>query len=116
MLHDRDSKFCASFEPIIRWGGVALVKLPPQSPNLTAIAERFVRSVKSECLSKVLLFGEDALRRALSEYVQRYHTERSHQGMGSQILFPASQLPSQGPIACKQRLGGVLKFYCRKAA
>ena len=92
------------------------VKLPAQSPNLTAIAERFVRSVESECLSKVLLFGEDALRRALSEYVQRYHTERSHHGMGSQILSPASQSSSQGPIACKQRLAGVLKFYYRKAA
>ena len=116
LLHGRDSKFCSSFEQIIRWGGVTAVKLPPQSPNLNAIAKRFVRSVKSECSSKVSLFVEDALRHAISEYVQHYHTERNHQRMGNQILFPESQPSSEGPIACKQRLGGVLEFYYRKAA
>ena len=116
LLHDRDSKFCCSFEQILRWAGVTPVKLPAQSPNLNAIAERFVRSVKSECLSKLLLFGEGALRRALSEYVQHYHTERNHQGKGNQILFPENQSQSGGLVACKQRLGGVLKFYYREAA
>jgi len=116
LVHDRDSKFCLSFEQILRGTGVEPVKLPPKSPNLNAIAERFVRPVKSECLSKLLLFGEDALRRALSEYVEHYHTERNHQGKGNQILFPGSQPSSDGPIACKQRLAGVLKFYYRKAA
>ncbi|NQU11568.1 transposase [bacterium] len=84
--------------------------------NLNAIAERFVRSVKSECLSKVLLFGEDTLRRALTEYVQHYHTERHHEGKDNQILFPESQPQSEGLVACKQRLGGALQFYYRKAA
>ena len=116
LLRDRDSKFCSSFEQIIRWSGVAPVTLPAQSPNLNAIAQRFVRSVKSECLSMLLLFGEDALRRALSEYVKHYHTERNHQGKANQILFPESQPQSEGLVACKQRLGGVLKFYYREAA
>ena len=72
--------------------------------------------MESECLSKILPFGEDALRHALSEYVQHYHTERNHQGKRNQILFPESQASCEGPIACKRRLGGVLKFYYRKAA
>ena len=116
LVHDRDSKFRPSFDQTLRVAGVKPVKLPSQSPNLNANAERFVRSVKSECLSKLLLFGEDALRRALSEYVAHYHTERNHQGKGNQILFPESQPQSEGLVACKQRLGGVLKFYYREAA
>ena len=103
-------------ESTFRLAGVTPVKLPAQSPNLNATAERFVRSVKSECLPKLLLFGEDALRRALPYYVAHYHTERNHQGKDNQILFPQSQPQSEGLVACKQRLGGVLKFYYREAA
>ena len=77
LLHDRDSKFCASFKDALRSKGVSCLALPPQNPNLNAFAERWVRSVRQACLSKLILFGEGALHRALNE-----HLERNHQGKG----------------------------------
>jgi putative transposase len=86
LLHDRDTKFSQSFRAIIASGEVEPLMLPARSPNLNAYAERWVRSVKEECLSKVVLFGERSLRRALGEYVD--HSERNHQGKGNVLLFP----------------------------
>ena len=86
---------------------------------MNAFAERFVRTVKSEVLSKVILLGESSLRRVLSEFVIDYHEERNHQGKGNALLFPAEgqKIGSQeGSIRCKERLGGLLKYYYRKAA
>ena len=80
LLHDRDTKITRSFRAILMSGRVEPLALPAHSPNLNAYAERWVRSVKEECLSKVILFGERSLRRALSEYVEHYHAERNHQG------------------------------------
>jgi putative transposase len=88
------------------------LRLPPRSPNLNAFAERWVRSVKEECLSKLILFGEASLRRALTQFQEHYHSERNHQGKGNVLLFPHSaELPkSRGPaIECRERLGGLLK-------
>ena len=117
LLHDRDSKFSEAFDEILKAAGVKPVKLPPQSPNLNAHAERFVLSVKSECLSRMILFGEASLRRALLNFVDHYHVERPHQGKGDVILFPAKRAPPAraGPILCRERLGGLLKFYHREA-
>ncbi len=83
LLHDRDTKYTHSFRAIIASGRVEPLVLPARSPNLNAYAERWVRSVKDECLSKVVLFGERSLRRALREYVEHYHAERNHQGKGN---------------------------------
>src|SRR5450830_699167 len=83
LLHDRDTKYTRSFRAIIVSGQVKPLALPAHSPNLNAYAERWVRSVKEECLSKMILFGERALRRALNEYVSHYHAERNHQGKGN---------------------------------
>jgi hypothetical protein len=77
LLHDPDTKFCAGFRSILHEGGV---ELPPSCPNLNAFAERWVRSVKQECLSRLILFGEDSLRCVLNEYVAHFHCERNHQG------------------------------------
>ena len=115
LIHDRDTKFCSSFDQVLRWSGITPIKLPPRSPNLNAFVERLVRSIKEECLSKLLLFGEEALKKALSEYVQHYHHERNHQGLENRLLFPDVQLSSKGPIEQKQRMGGLLNFYYRKA-
>ncbi|MCP4630838.1 MAG: transposase family protein, partial [bacterium] len=90
LIHDRDSKFCGSFQQILKSAGVKPLKLPPKSPNLNAFAERWVRSVKEECLSKLVLFGEDSLSHALEQYVAHYHEERNHQGKGNVILFPGA--------------------------
>jgi len=83
---------------------------------LNAFVERLVRSIKEECLSKLLLFGEDGLKKALSEYVQHYHQERNHQGLENRLLFPEVQLSTKRPIERKQRMGGLLNFYYRYAA
>ena len=117
VLHDRDTKFCASFRSILRDGGVQPLRLPARSPNLNAFAERWVRSVKQECLSKLILFGEPSLRRALAEYVTHYHEERNHQGKNNLLLFPTPDRTcrSATEIACKQRLGGLLRYYTRAA-
>jgi transposase InsO family protein len=118
LIHDRDTKFCATFQQIIDAAGVERVVLPPRSPNLNAYAERWVRSVKEECLARLLLFGEKALQHALTEYGTHYHHERNHQGKGNVLLFPSSRAgrESQGPIQCRERLGGLLKYYEREAA
>ena len=105
VLHDRDAKFCLSFDTLLKAGGVNALKLPARSPNLNAFAERWVRSVKEECLSRLILFGEVSLRRALTEFIAHYHSERPHQGKGNVLLFPP----------CTQRLGGLLKYYARAA-
>jgi hypothetical protein len=90
--------------------------LPAQSPNLNAYAERWVRSVKEECLSRVNLFGERSLRRALSDYVDHYHAERNQQGKGNVLLFPWAARQREGPVHCRERLGGLLRYYHRQAA
>ena len=112
LLHDRDTKFTRSFRAIIASGRVKPLALPARSPNLNAHAERWVRSVKEECLSKVILFGERSLRRALSEYVEHFHAERNHQGKGNILLFPrATAQQREGPVRCRERLGGLLRYY-----
>ena len=88
--------------------------LPAKSPNLNAYAERWVRSVKQECLSRLVLPGEAALHRSLSEYAAHYHLERNHQGKGNKLLTPAAERKGR-KIRCHQRLGGLLKFYARAA-
>ena len=72
MLHDRDTKFCAEFRESLAAGGVKCLRLPPRSPNLNAFAERWVRSVKEECLSNLILFGERSLRKALTQFQEHY--------------------------------------------
>jgi transposase InsO family protein len=118
LIHDRDAKFCAAFKQIIDDAGVNRVPLPPRSPQLNAFAERFVRSVKEEALSRFMLFGENALRHVLHAYMMHYHEERPHQGKGNVILFPSAHTDQkpEGPIRCRERLGGLLKYYHRKAA
>ena len=118
LIHDRDTKFCAAFQALIEDAGVERVVLPPRSPNLNAYAERWVRSVKEECLAWLILFGERALWQALNEYVEHSHHERNHQSKGNVLLFPAvsQDMECVGPIRCRERLGGLLKYYEREAA
>jgi transposase InsO family protein len=118
LIHDRDTKFCAAFKQILDDAGVKRLPLPAKSPNLNAIAERWIRSVKEEALSKLILFGERSLWHVLQEYVAHYHAERPHQGKGNVVLFPAdrAQQRNEEAIVCRERLGGLLKFYDREAA
>jgi putative transposase len=118
LIHDRDGQYCPAFQQIIDAAGVTRVPLPPRSPNLNAYAERWVRSVKEECLSRLILFGEASLRHALTQYVEYFHHERNHQGKGNVLLFPrvSQDTERQGPVQCRERLGGLLKYYDRAAA
>ena len=119
LLHDRDQKFCREFRETLAAGGVKCLPLPARSPNLNAFAERWVRSVKEGCLSKLILFGEASLHRALGEYVKHFHAERNHQGKGNVILFLTTDpaVPGRaGPVRCRGRLGGLLKYHHREAA
>jgi transposase InsO family protein len=96
---------------------VESVKLPPQSPNLNAHAERFVRTIKESCLERMILFGEASLRKAISEFVAHYHLERNHQGLGNQLIIaPQVEVHIQGAIRRRSRLGGMLNYYYRQAA
>jgi putative transposase len=118
LLHDRDKKFCREFRETLAAGGVKCMPIPARSPNLNAHAERWVRSIKEECLSKLILFGETSLRRVVSEYLDHYHQERNHQGKGNLLLFPTSTPRAAGPhrlVRCRERLGGLLKHYIRAA-
>jgi transposase InsO family protein len=118
LIHDRDGKYCPAFRHIIDAAGITRVPLPPRSPNLNAYAERWVRSVKEEALSRLILFGERSLRHALTEYLSHFQQERPHQGKGNVVLMPALRQvgPYQAPPQCRERLGGLLKYYYREAA
>jgi len=116
LLHDRDTKFCAAFLDVLRSSGIRPLTLPPKSPNLNVFAERWVGSIRQECLSKLILFGEASLRWALNEYIEHHHFERNHQGKGNPLLFLSPDVaPKSGIVGCRDRLGGLLKLYSRAA-
>jgi putative transposase len=120
LIHDRDTKFTESFRAIVKSSDVEPLKLPARSPNLNAYAERWVKSVKDECLSKLILFGEASLRRALREYLTHFHQERNHQGKGNVLLLPTVKARGDRaddvPVRCRERLRGLLKVYHQEAA
>ena len=95
LIHDRDSLFSKDFRGFLRVGGVETVKLPARSPNLNAYAERFVRSIKSECLSKIIPLGERHLRLVVSKYVEHYHLERNRQGFGNRLIERSRGQPTK---------------------
>ena len=117
LIMDRDKKFTADFRNLIEHSGTDIIRLPYRSPNLNAHAERFVLSIKSECLDRMIFFGERSLRRAVAEFVRHYHGERNHQGLDNQLIEPHEAVGRrQGGVRCSERLGGLLNYYYRKAA
>ncbi|HWC16440.1 MAG TPA: integrase core domain-containing protein [Terriglobales bacterium] len=117
LIHDRDPLFTAEFQSLIANVGVKAVKLPPQSPNLNAHAERFVRSIKESCLDRIILFGERSLRLAARDFIAHYHTERNHQGLQNRLIDPSlSDFEGTGPVTRRKRIGGLLNYYRRAAA
>ena len=117
LIHDRSALFTEQFRGILKSTGVESLRLPARSPNLNAFAERFVRTIKSSCLDRMILIGESSLRRALSEFDLHYHAERNHQGLENKIIRPEfDEFPSEGPLHCRERLGGLLRYYFREAA
>ena len=116
-IHDRDTKFTDAFDQFLRDNGVEPVILPPQSPNLNAHCERFVRSIKEEALGEMRVMGEGALRYALSNISAHYHAERNHQGLDNQLIAPEVEIGQhRGQVVRRERLGGLLSYYHREAA
>ncbi len=117
LIMDRDTKYTRAFRHHLEREGVTPVRCPPRAPNCNAYAERFVRSIKEECLGRMIFFGERSLRRVVNEYVEHYHAERNHQGVGNNLLFPNDLTAANDEsIQCQERLGGMLKYYFRAAA
>jgi len=117
LIIDRDSKFTAQFRRTLEREGIEVILTPKRAPNCNAYAERFVRSIKEECLGRMILFGERSLHRALREYVEHYHAERPHQGVGNRVIERSAQSrpKSTTQIRATERLGGLLRSY-RSAA
>jgi putative transposase len=116
VLMDRDPLYTERFRQLLGQGGVKTVRLPARSPNLNAFAERFVLSIKAECLDRLVPLGEAHLRRAILEYTEHYHEERNHQGLDNELIAPAEAASVVGKVDRRERLGGLLSFYYRKAA
>jgi putative transposase len=117
LILDRDKKYTEEFRNVLDREGVRLIRLPPRSPNLNAFAERFVRSIKSECLSRMIFFGQASLRHAITQYLSHYHTGRNHQGRRNQLLRPLARTGNPFKVVQRrQRLGGMLSYYHRHAA
>ena len=114
MLHDRDPLFHQDFRELLRSSGTIPFKLPKNMPMMNGHAECFVKSIKHECLNKMIFFGEGYLRRAIDQYVSHYHHERPHQGIENRIIKPdAETFRNQGPIRKIAHLGGLLNHYYR---
>ena len=117
LLVDRDSNFSSAFRATLKNAGVESVRLPAKSPNLNSQIERFHLSIKSECLERMIFFGEKSLRRAVAAYLDHYHEERNHQGLDNQIIQAGNEVGrTEGDVACRERLGGLLRYYYRDAA
>jgi len=110
-----DPLFTQRFNTILRSAGVKPIILPARSPNLNAYAERFVKSIRSECLDKMIFLGEEHLRATMGQYLIHYHQERNHQGLDNKLIAPDVLVPI-GQIRRRKRIGGLLKYYYRKAA
>ena len=116
LILDRDPLYTREFRAAMKRGGVEVLRLPPSSPNLNAYAERFVLSIRSECLDRIVPLGEAHLRRSISEFARHYRFERNHQGLGN-VLIEGAPAPANtnGRIERRERLGGLLNFYRRAA-
>ena len=113
VIHDRDTKYSLRFRIVMEDAGIELIRTPLQAPNANAYAERFVRSIKDECLNRIILFGEGHLSRAIDQYLAHYHAERNHQGLGNELID--GEASAVGEIVSSERLRGLLRYYHRAA-
>jgi putative transposase len=117
LIHDRDSKFAASFDEVFRSEGVNVIHTPMRAPRANAYAERFVRTVRTECLDWLLIVGRRHLEHVLHTYIQHYNCERPHRGLALQPpQAPQPELSPTGQVHCRDRLGGLVHEYYRAAA
>ena len=117
VLMDRDAKFCEAFRKSLHDAGIESVRLPPRPLNGNAHLERFMRSLKEECLDRLIFFGESSLRQAVHQFLEHYHAERNHQGLGNRLIDAGAEVGRRaGAVHCRERLGGILRYYYRPAA
>ena len=117
ILMDRDTKFSPLREFLETCTEIKPVLLPPRSPNCNAHVERFLLSLKSECVDRMIFFGEASLRKSLAEFTAHYHTERNHRGLDNDLIDPGGDIgKTTGDIECRERLGGLLRYWRRQAA
>jgi putative transposase len=120
VINDADPKFGKTFDSDLKRTGVSPKRLQPCSPNMNAFVERFIQSIQVECLDHFLVFGAKHLNHIVAEYVAHYHKERPHQGLNNRTVHrrkkPPDEVPALRSIACRKRLGGLLKHYERRAA
>ncbi len=117
LILDRDGKFSEAFQGVLERSEIQMVRCPARAPNCNAFAERFVRSIKTECLDRMIFVGPGSLRHALAEYVAHYNAERPHQGIGNMLIEPGTESgTASGRVRRDSRLGGLLSYYHRLAA
>ena len=115
LILDRDTKFCATFKEILEDFKIDIVLIPPKAPKCNAVAERWVKSIKYECLNQMIFFGESHLKTTIFCYRDFYNERRNHQGVGNELLTPRT-LATEGEVRCDAQLGGMLNYYYREAA
>jgi putative transposase len=115
LICDRDTKWTDEFRRLMEGAGVRVVQTPIQAPNANAYAEWFVRSIREECLDRLILFGERRLRQVVDQFVAHYHDERNHQGLGNELIAPQCDENGGTHVSCRERLGGLLRYYHRVA-
>jgi len=115
LVCDRDRKWSRDVRRQLRQAGIRVVLILVRAPNANAYAERFVRSIKEECLDRIIPIGEHHFRRAVAEFVEHYHRERNNQGLDNRLIAgtPATDMASR--VRRRPRLGGLLNFYARAA-
>jgi putative transposase len=116
LIHDHDTKFTQSFDTVFEAAGIEIVNIPYQAPNANAVAERWVRSVREECLDRLIILNERHLRRVLQEYTTYYNARRPHQGLEQDSPLSLEAGSVHGPIRCRNVLGGIIRDYYRETA
>ena len=112
---DRDRKWSHDVRRRLRDAGIRVVLIPERAPNANAYAERFVRSIKEECLDSLIPIGERHFRQVITEFIEHYHRERNHQGLDNRLIAGTPMTDRTGRVRCRRRLGGLLNFYERAA-
>jgi transposase InsO family protein len=116
LIHDHDKKFLLAFDTVFESEGVEIVDIPYQAPNANAFAERWVRTVREECLDKIIILNERHLHRTLNEYVSYYNSRRPHQGLNQDSPLGLAPVTQNGPVRHRKVLGGIIRDYYREAA
>jgi putative transposase len=116
LIHDRDAKFPPAFDTVFAAEGVEVARTPYRAPTANAYAERWVCSVRAECLDHLLIVNEARLRRVLDSYVAHYNRARPHQGLGQQTPIPSARGAGCGSVRRRDVLGGLIHEYDREAA